>query len=339
MPTLFSTDVLTRVVNSLQIGSTSLANSFFPSTQTEDSEEIHFDVEDDVMGLAPFVSPVVEGKIVQEQGFTTKSFKPAYIKMKTPFQATTAQKRYKGEPITGNLAPEQRMERRVLDMLNNHRKQVLNRLEWMASTILRTGAVTISGDLYPTTAVSFGRDAALTIVLTSGNKWGDSGVKVLDSLQDWADLVSQKSGSHPSDVVMEIGAWKKFRIDADVVNRLNIQRRLSDTPTMGQQAIKQTGLTLVGTIDNFNIWLYEGFYKDSSGTLQRHLPSGTVVMVGDLMGYQAFGAIQDHEVLRAVPYFTKSWMEQDPSARVVMTQSAPLLVPYRPNASLCATVL
>jgi hypothetical protein len=57
-----------------------------------------------------------------------------------------------------------------------------------------------------------------------------------------------------------------------------------------------------------------------------------------MQGVKAFGAIQDHESLEAVPYFSKSWLEEDPSRRMVMTQSAPLLVPYRPNASLCATV-
>ena len=37
-------------------------------------------------------------------------------------------------------------------------------------------------------------------------------------------------------------------------------------------------------------------------------------------------------------YFTKSWLEEDPSVRWLLLQSAPLVVPYRPNAVLCATI-
>jgi len=338
---LFSTNILTGVVNSLQgIGPNSLVNKFFPGVQTETAEEIHFDVEADVMGLAPFVSPVVEGKAMTELGFTTKTFKPAYIKPKNVFDANRGMKRVIGEALTGSMSPQDRMRVLVANQLTVHRKQIQNRLEWMASSVLRTGAVTVVGDLYPSTAVSYSRDAACTVTLTGGNRWGQTGVKVLDSLQDWADTVMLKSGSVPLDVVMEIGAWKQFRVDADVVTRLNNQRALGDRPTMGQSAINQQGLTLVGSIDGFNIWLYQGLYKDDNGAVQRHLPSGTVIMVGDLMGYQAFGAIQDEEAgIQALPYFSKSWLEKDPGRRMVMTQSAPLVVPYRPNASLCATVL
>jgi hypothetical protein len=44
------------------------------------------------------------------------------------------------------------------------------------------------------------------------------------------------------------------------------------------------------------------------------------------------------ENLNAVPYWSKSWVTQDPSIRWLLMQSAPLLVPYRIDASLSATV-
>jgi len=57
-------------------------------------------------------------------------------------------------------------------------------------------------------------------------------------------------------------------------------------------------------------------------------------------GYRAFGAIRDEAAgFQAVPYYVKSWLEEDPAVRFIMMQSAPLVVPYRVDASLCATVL
>src|SRR3972149_6549157 len=98
---LFSTNVMTGVVNSLQTPPSFLLDTFFPAIQTEQSEEIHFDVETDVMGLAPFVSPVVEGKVMSDVGFTTKTFKPAYVKPKNVWDNSRPLKRYKGEQIGG----------------------------------------------------------------------------------------------------------------------------------------------------------------------------------------------------------------------------------------------
>lgn len=337
---LFSTNVMTGVVNSLQAPPSFLLDTFFPAIQTEQSEEIHFDVETDVMGLAPFVSPVVEGKIMSDQGFTTKTFKPAYVKPKNVWDNSRPLKRYKGEQVGGSLAPADRQRLILADYLTRHVTLIRRRKEWMASSVLRTGAVTISGDLYQTVAVSFGRDAALTITLTGGNRWGQTGVKPLDLLQDWADLINEKSGAEAVDVVMDVGAWKVFRADADVKDRLNVQRRLAERPSMAQDTVVRVGGNFVGAIDGFNIWVYVGRYKDDSGTLQKMLPNGTVIMVGEMLGVQAYGAILDEAAgFQALPYFSKSWIENDPPRRFVMTQSAPLIVPYRPNASLCATVL
>ena len=157
---------------------------------------------------------------------------------------------------------------------------------------------------------------------------------------DWADLINEKSGAEAVDVVMDVGAWKVFRADADVKDRLNVQRRLAERPSMAQDTVVRVGGNFVGAIDGFNIWVYVGRYKDDSGTLQKMLPNGTVIMVGEMLGVQAYGAILDEAAgFQALPYFSKSWIENDLPRRFVMTQSAPLPVPYRPNASLCATVL
>lgn len=341
MADLFSTNVLTGVVNSLSSDPVNfLTNTFFPGVQTEQSEEIHFDVEDDTMGLAPFVSPVVEGKIMSEKGFTTKTFKPAYIKPKRVFDSSGALKRWKGEPISGSLSPEQRMLAKINEHLQIDRRSIDRRLEWMASQILQAGSVTISGDQYPTTAVSFSRDAALTITLTGGDKWDQSGVDPLDNLQTWNDTMIQKSGSPILNVVMGISAWKVFRNHASVKSRLDLQRAMTQAPSMTQDAIRQRGGVFRGTVDGFNIWTYSEYYKADNGTVTAMLPAAGVILGGDLMGVKAYGAILDESAgYQALPVYTKSWIEQDPPRRFIMSQSAPLLVPYRVNASGYATVV
>ena len=339
MADLFSTNVLTGVVNSLQTPPTWLLGRFFGATQTEQSEEIHFDVEADIMGLAPFVSPMVEGAVVTDQGYVTKTFKPAYIKPKSPWEPSKALKRTAGEPIGGNLSPDARMQLQLNTLLRAHREMIQRRLEWMAAQVLRLGTITVTGDKYPSTLIDFGRDGLLTATLAGGAKWTDTGVDPLANLQTWAELVFAKSGSFPVDVVLDLKAWNIFKNNDFVKARINLQRAATQAPSLTQNAVLQTGAVLMGNVDGFNIWAYHGVYKDSTGTQQKMLPDYTCLMVGDMMGVQAYGAILDEEAgMQALPFFAKSWVTQDPSRRWIMTQSSPLLVPYRPNASLCMTI-
>ncbi|MCB1723218.1 MAG: major capsid protein [Gammaproteobacteria bacterium] len=335
---LFSTDVLTGLVrNPNNMPQTWLLDMFFPNVQTETSEEIHFDVEDEDISLAPFVSPLVEGQIVVEKGFTTKTFKPAYLKPKTPLDPTRPLKRAMGEQIGGVLSPQQRLALQVRGVTEQHRNRIDRRLEVMAGQALVSGSVTVTGDKYPTTVVDFGRNAANSIAVLGGSQWGDVGVNPLDDLQDWSDIGLGNSGLGTQVVVMTVDVWKVFRNDADVKARLDTRRVAQTDMDLGAQL--QYGGVYRGQIDGFLIYTYAGTYTDENGAVQKIIPDGTVIMSGPgLLGYRAFGAIYDEEAgFMALEYFAKSWVEKDPSRRIILTQSAPLVVPYRVNASVAAT--
>jgi hypothetical protein len=339
MADLFSTDVLTRVVQSLFQPSSFLLDRFFSATQTEQSDEIHFDVDNKARRIAPFVSPLVAGKLVASRGFQTKTFKPAYVKDKRVFDANRPMKRAMGEQIGGSSDPATRLRILLATELQEQVEMVQRRLEVMAGQALTTGKVTVTGEQYPTVVVDFLRDTSLTIVLTGAARWGQSGIKPLDLLQDWALSVLQLSGAQPMDVVMTVDAWKVFRSDADVKVQLD---RFRGNSTMVTDAALQDGATFMGNIEGFNIWVYAGWYvDDQSGTLTPILPAGTVLMgSAQIEGVRAFGAIRDEEAgYQALPYWAKSWVEKDPAVRYLMLQSAPLVVPYRVNASFAATVL
>lgn len=340
MPDLFSTNVLNGVVADLKRPSSFLLDRFFPNVQTETSEEIHFDVDDAKRRLAPFVSPLVEGKIVAGRGYTTNTFKPAYIKDKRVFDSNRPLKRSIGEQIGGSISPMDRLRAILAFELEDMLNMLTRRLEVMAAAVLRTSAVTIVGDNYPSVSVNFGRDGAQTIVLASPNRWSDTGVNPLDNLQDWAQIMLKKCGAMPTDVVMDVATWKVFRANAEVQKRLDLYRAIGAQPTMQLAAQITEGGVFMGSVDGFNIFVYAGWYIDDAGVEQPILASGTVLMGGQLQGVRAYGAIRDEAAgFQAVPYYVKSWVEEDPAVRFVMMQSAPLVVPYRVNASLAATVL
>lgn len=337
MPDLYSTDVLIGVVNSLKATPQFLLDRYFGSVTQDDTEEVHFDVLSRTRRVAPFVSPLVEGQIVEGEGFTTKTFKPAYVKPKNRVDPSRGVKRTPGEPIGGNLTPEARLARIVRAQLLDHVDQINRRLEVMAAEALVSATVTVSGEKYPTTVVDYGRAAGHSVTLTT-TAWDQAGSKPLDDLQDWALLGLQAEGAVLPDVIMSVDAWKVFREHEDVKSRLDTRYVTENAARLG--AMMTEGGSYMGTIDGFNIFVYAGWYINDAGSEVPIFPDSTVVLTGPgLEGVRAFGAILDHDSLRAVPYFPKSWLEQDPSLRYLMTQSAPLVVPTRPNASVAATVL
>jgi hypothetical protein len=335
---IFTTAVLNRVVAELPQPAPFILNSFFRNVQTETSEEIHFDIDSSRRRLAPFVSPVVAGKVVLDKGYTTKTFAPAYIKDKRVFDPSQPFKRSIGERIGGDLNPAQRLQAALARNLVDQVAMLTRRQEVMAIEALRTGAVTVEGDMYPVQNLSFGRDAALTVTLAGATAWGAPGVSPLDDVGTWSLLVTEKSGSTANTLVMDIEAWKLFSADAKVIKLLDRFRGADQlNPTFTGE-----GARYMGNIGTFDIWVYAGWYEHpDTSVLTPYLPANTVLVLGaDLEGTRAYGAIRDEAAgFQALPYFSKSWVEQDPAVRYLLLQSAPLTVPYRVNASLCATVV
>jgi hypothetical protein len=335
---IFSTGVLARVVAQLPLPSPFILNSFFTSVQTETTEEIHFDVEANRRRLTPFVSPLVAGQIVQSKGYSTNMFKPAYAKDKRVFDANRPFKRMMGERIGGDLSPDQRLQAMLAYELSDQIDMVTRRQEVMAIEAIRTGKVTVTGDLYPTVVVDFGRDASLTVDISGGGTaWGQNGVDPYDDVQTWSLLVTQKSGARATTIVMDVEAWKLFSASPKVQKLLDRFR--------GKDALNSTvvgeGGRFMGSTGDFDIYVYAGWYEDpANGTLVPFLPANTVIVSGpDLEGTRAYGAVRDEQAgFQAMPYFAKSWMENDPAVRYLMMQSAPLPVPYRINACLGAKV-
>jgi len=339
MADLFSTNTLNTIVEDLRLPRLGLAAMYFSNISQDETEEIHFDVDNKPRRMTPFVSPLVAGQTVASRGFATSTFKPAYVKDKRVFSPTRAVQRVMGERIGGGaLTPEQRMEALVVQDLQDQLEMIERRMEWMAANILNNGSVTVAGDQYPSTVVNFGRHANLSVTLTTSARWGESGIKPLDLLQDWNDEVVLRSGVGVTQWTMTTDAWKIFRADADVQKRLD---RTVPASTMSQAAHDREGMVYQGTIDGFDIYTYSGWAVDPvSGTETALLPAFTVLGCAgaDVQGVRHFGAILDHDSLQAQPYFAKSWLEHDPSMRYLLMQSAPLLVPYRANATFRAKV-
>lgn len=338
---MYTTQDLGGVIEALDRPRSFLLDTFFSEVVTFDTEEIFFDKIPGGVRLAPFVSPLVPGRAAKTKPYQTDVFKPAYVKPKDLVKPATALRRRPGEAVGGAMSPQERLDAGVADILEIHQRTIIARKEWMAVQALVSGAVTVVGDDYPSTTVSFGRDAALSIALTGGNRWGQAGVVPSDTIETWVDLAQEKSSTPITDIVLEPGALKLLRADDKFTKALDNRRggegSIELTMTNAGDTVSQA--RFLGTIGDLNFWAYQWAYEAEDGTLTKMIPANSVIGVSRAVeGKQLHGAIQDVSALAAAEFYPKTWIENDPPVLFAMTQSAPLVAPLRPNASFYALV-
>lgn len=332
-----TTQRLNKVVPTLLRAQTALLTRFFPTVDVSEEAEIKFDIENGKRRLAPFVAPFIAGKVVESLGKKTATFIPAYIKDKRVFKPKEATRRAAGERIGGDLTMQQRRMQHLNKELSDQQDMLTRRQEVMASEALRTGKLTVEGEGYDAVEVDFQRNPDHTIVLAPGSKWGETGVSPVEDLEEWSETMLQNGGGVTVDVVLGTKSFGYLKADPKFKDAIDKTLGQEDKVIIGTMA--KLGLKWKGQIDDVNIFVYSDWYVDpKTGTEERIWPENDVALIGQVDGVRHYGAIEDEEALKAMEYFTKTWVEHDPSVRMLLMQSAPLTVPYRPNSTLCATV-
>lgn len=348
--TLFSTAALLGVMRddeAMLPPSSYWLDLAFPSIMTFEEEYIDFGKITDQRKIAPLVVPTAQGRPIYSAGERVSRVKPAYVKPKDPVSATRMIQRAAGLGelnVNSNWSPQQRYNAIVADILRTHRRAIERRWEWLASQAVQFGTVTLEDDAYPRTVVDFERAANHSITLTGGNAWGETGVSILGSVEGWKKRVRDAPFGGPTNrLTVGSEAWEVMRQDEEIRELLKVDFRPSNNGLSMNLGIRE-GLDvefvgrLSGTTD---VYVYSDFYHEADGTVVPFMDPRDVVLTGpNIRGVRCFGAIQDIDAqLQAMAMFPKMWKQEDPSATFIMTQSAPLMVPVNPNASLRARVI
>lgn len=314
-----------------------LLDRFFTKEHLFDTEKVDFDKVERLQNrqLAPFVSPDVKSPLLSQEGFQVESFTPAYIKMRHKIRPSQTRTRRPGEPLGGNMSPEQRKALIIEEKIQIQRDMLHQRLEYMAAELLTTGKVTVSGEGYQTQVVDYGRDPALTVALTGGARWGETGVSVIDAIEDLCEAVQSKShGYVPTDVILSPKAARLLRKDKEFYDSLEIRRGAGGEMEYGPIVVDQRKRYRdLGVHGDFHFWVFQDTWRDKAGVVHTFLPEYGVIMVPpDWHGWRLFGGIEDFDHLLAIDYFPQILREYDPAAEHVIGQSAPLLAPGEENA-------
>ncbi|HET8686693.1 MAG TPA: major capsid protein [Methanosarcina sp.] len=346
---IYDTNTLIQVVPNLKRAQKFLLDKFFPNLVVSDSEFVSIDVDVGKRRMAPFVSPLVEGKLVEQRRYQTNTFKPPYIKDKRAPDLRKPVRRQIGERIGGTLTGAEREMANLEAEMTDQIDLLERRLEWMAAQALMNGSITVSGEGFPTTLIDYGRDAELTIALSSGVKWtaanfASGAASAKKDIENWQQSILKKSGAVVTDIVFTLGSWNAFQLDPDIKAEAIIYPGLNKFGagnTINPGAEITRGAVYKGRWGQYDLWLYNDWFVDDANVEQPMLTDGQLVMSGaDMMGTRAYGQIIDPAFnYEALPYAPKTWLENDPAQRFIMMQSSPLVIPSRVNASLSAQVI
>lgn len=339
---IFDTRSMLRALEERRAPRTFLTDTFFSTVETSDTEHVDIDIIRNKRRLAPFVHPLAEGKIVDRQGFSTKSFKPPYIKPKMVTTAADMLKRSFGEHIYSSRSPAERAAAQLAKDLGEMQDMINRRIEWMAAQVINTGQLTVVGEGF-NAVIDFQRAGAHSVTLNSGVKWNQAGSAPVTDLRDWKNTVSQATGLVPDVCIMGKDAVNAFLENEQVKEILNRFANQTVRVNMDTADLAEMGVTFIGRVEDLDIYSYNEWFLDTDGVTELPLVPADRVWLGSTRARTAVhhGAILDLEAngLAAVPYYPKSWTTPDPSARWVMLQSAPLVVPIQVDAFLSADVL
>lgn len=336
---MYDTNVLIGVVENKKTPSSFFRDRFYPTSVESDTEAVSIDVMVGKRRVSPFVSPLVQGKVVNGQGMRTDTYKPPYVKDKRVLDPTKPLRRAVGERIGGALTGAQREQAYLDGELQDQLEMLARREEVMAAESFVRGKVLVQGEGFPSVDIDFQRDNSLTTALTGADRWGQANIYPSEDIEEWATLMLKASGLVPTDIIFTPTPWKLFKKDANVKDDIDNTKR-GGTSAIDTSPTVKAGAMFKGTWGQFNLWLHNDWYIDpADGVEKPFVPDNRVILAGDVQGVRNYGMILDPEAqYRPAKYFPKSWIEKDPAVRMLMLQAAPLPVPKNINATFCANI-
>ncbi|MAD44282.1 MAG: major capsid protein E [Oceanospirillaceae bacterium] len=307
---------------------------FYPNVYTSNSEDIYLDDVDDEVDIAVTVSPVVGGKVLKDQGYSTRKFRAAYVKPKHEVNPNKLQKRQAGERLTGVLSPADRRNAAIATNVLKEEMAIQQYEERQAVQGIINGGYVVSGEGYEPQHVDFGQRPENRVVLGPGERWTEQDPATYDPTQDITEICMASDGVINL-MVMDAEAWKLFSSFKAVKDKLDTRR--GSTSTM-ETALKDLGdvVSWKGWFGDVQVVVTQHYYTENKQK-KRYQPPFTIVFGNTgAQGVRAYGSIQDIHAIREgadqTDRYPRNWVtNDDPAREYTMTQSSPLMAPININ--------
>lgn len=344
---------LTQTVNEIKAPNQFLKRLLFGTEKYLPTDQAELSVRRGPRVMAPFVKK--NGMATMVKGTTEEFATVATPNIRIAMPFTPADQLYSRRVGTnifaqaGEIMSAMDQQRAIdLDYMNS---QIVNTEEWMCAQAL-TGSIAYNATNDPAErdnfTVNFQKDLANSeLVLGGSNLWDNAAsnpslqfLKAKRRLNDVVNLV-------PTDCIMSPEASEAFLYNAAVKAQLNtISGNIRAGTLTFVEQFNNDGVLFLGEYNGIRCWEYNRTATDPSGASQPMIRSKWVEFVCANPGNEwkmLYGAIADKTAFNTGAWmgrrFSKSWIEEDPSAEIVLVASRPLPLPQRPDAVYSVKVL
>lgn len=334
---------LKGIAEELKAPTTFLLKTFFNNIEEFASDTVDLDIYKGKRRTAAYVRRAEQGQLIDKLGFSTRTFKPPYLKPKTPITPEDIQKRMPGDAIYDNsksLAPalQNFVNRQIIDQND----MITRNEELQAKQALFDGKVTALDEKGEILAeIDMQRDSDL--IYQVGTLWNAGSPLMIKDLTVARRLSQKLSGFNPRLVIMGRDAIDVFMSDDTVRKTLS-----TDWAKRGQLVwdFREDGAIWHGMVDGFDIWSYEEYIINPATGDEEELIPPKKVLIGSpgaratrTYGMVAIGNTDGTFTTEATARAVDIYGEKDPASTIVQTHSAPLMVTNHPDAYAVLTVL
>jgi len=286
---------------------TFLRDTFFAGREYPQTNLIEFDFRRGRRKMAPFVAPLIGGKVMERSGFETRFFRAPRIAPVRNLRIPDLEPRMFGETVYSGGTPADRAAQLIAEDAVYCDEAIARREEWMCRELLVHGKITVEADHGYQMIIDYleSSEGAVSNQFTPSPQWDDPDALPLDDLEAARLLTIKESGISPDIALFGTDAKSAFIRNADVQKLLDNRRIEMGTI---QPIIQNNQIVRFATVPGIECYSYAEYFEDDAGELFPMLPPNAVLLLSSNAGnkiiYGAFTQLEDVKTKRFVTYQT-----------------------------------
>jgi len=341
----FGYQVLTEAVNQMIPVPSFIRNLLFKRVETHATKTVMTDVVVGGQKIAPFVKRGAPAAVMGNLGQKTTTVEPPNMRLKkllTPedllFTRGANAPLFVPGGTPGANPIKQAQEKKVALEQKELRDTIDRSIEYLCAKGL-SGSYSITQDNL-SFSIDFSMPSGNKPELTSTAKWdAPTTCTPIKNLRQWKLVAQKASGKTPTAMIMSPATWELFLAADEVVKYLD-KLRINIGSIATDPTIISAGAEKKANIENLDIYVYGGVYTNAAGAQVQMIPDGYVSMVCPNADHRLqYGAIEDLDSGTVVgQFFSKDWLEKDPSGLWLLVESHPLPTFNEPGSMIYAKV-
>lgn len=344
---IFETRTMMQAIERMAPLNTFIRDTFFPNRPTFHTKKVDVDFKKGSRRLAPFVHPVIGGKVMEHRGYQTESYVPPLVAPDKVTLASDLNNRLPGESIYSTRTPEERSQEILANDLAELDETITRREEWMCAQAIFTGKIPVVGE-----GINEIIDFQFTNkeTLSGADLWTDATSDPIEYIKQKYTLVQKNGLVNPNILILAHDVQAAFLKHPKVKDY--VDKSKYDLAVISPRQLPN-GVTYIGTINElaldiyqYNAWYLDDWTNPESPETKPLVPDGTMALLSTEANYSIYyGGIElaDEETKQiSIVEGTRvpdSWVEKRPARRVVNVSSRPIPVPHEIDSWYVATVI